>query len=726
MTDNENRTAEETIAEAIDGAEEIRDPLEDLVEKTKLDSSAPFMPEVLERLAALKQDDRAAFEKLRAQLKKAGCRVTALDKALAEASGDGGGGRGPSQADILINIAQAAELFHTPDRVGFADLNIDGHRETWPIRSKGFKHWLAYLYFEQTGGAPNSEALQSALGVIEARARFNAPERIVHVRVGGLDGKIYLDLCDENWRAVEIDADGWRVIDTPPVRFRRSAGMLPLPAPVAGGSIEELRPFLNVRSNNEFILTVAWMLAALRDLGPYPVLALFGEHGTAKSTFARILRALIDPNTVPLRALPREDRDLFIAATNGHVVVFDNISSLADWISDTLCRLSTGGGFATRQLYTDQDEVLLNAIRPAILNGIEEVVNRPDLADRAIFLTLEPIPNDKRKLEAEMWAAFEVVRPRILGALLDAVATGLKRLPEIRLKKLPRMADFAIWATACETALRHRDGTCWEEGTFVKVYDDNIDEAVETVLNANLVATAVRTFMADRKEWSGTATDLLELLGKVAGDKAIKAKTWPADATRLGGKLRQASPFLRKVGIEINIGNREGRARTRTIIITTIFSEPQEERSSAPAAAAAFTTGDSNNLTQTVTRTPADANGSGGDPGVGAGAGADASNGSSGRANPLKNKVVDAADVTDAERRYSGVLKKEGVRLSDGRIRELAGDYLDEAATTLEETGDVDRVALERRLRENLVFEGVLPECVEAEFARIMETLTTF
>ena len=152
-----------------------------------------------------------------------------------------------------------------------------------------------------------------------------------------------------------------------------------------------------------------------------------------------------------------------------------------------------------------------------------QITDRPDLADRAIFLTLEPIPNDKRKLEAEMWAAFEVVRPRILGALLDAVATGLKRSPEIRLKRLPRMADFAIWATACETALRH-DGTCWAEGTFVKVYDDNIDEAVETVLNANLVATAVRTFMADRKEWSGTATDLLELLGKVAGDIAIKAK----------------------------------------------------------------------------------------------------------------------------------------------------------------------------------------------------------
>ena len=243
--------------------------------------------------------------------------------------------------------------------------------------------------------------------MIEAKARFDAPERAVHVRVGGMDGKIYLDLCDETWRAVEIDVNGWRVVDSPPVRFRRAAGMLPLPLPVAGGSIEELRPFLNVRSENndfDFILTVAWLLAALRDRGPYPVLALFGEQGTAKSTFAEILRMLVDPNTMLSRAPPREDRDLFIAAMNGHVLVFDNISDLADWISDTLCRLSTGGGFATRQLYTDQDEVLLNAIRPSILNGIEDVVNRPDLADRAICLTLQPIPDDKRRLETELWA----------------------------------------------------------------------------------------------------------------------------------------------------------------------------------------------------------------------------------------------------------------------------------------------------------------------------------
>ena len=197
---------------------------------------------------------------------------------------------------------------------------------------------------------------------------------------------------------------------------------------------------------------VAWALAVLRNQGPYPVLVLSGEQGSAKSTFSAILRALLDPNTAPLRALPREDRDLFIAASNGHVLAFDNVSGLPAWISDTLCRLATGGGFAVRQLYTDQDEVLFDAARPVILNGIEDIVTRPDLADRAVFLTLEPIPEERRRPEAELWAAFEAERARILGVLLDAVVEGLKRLPDTHLPKLPRMADFALWASACETA----------------------------------------------------------------------------------------------------------------------------------------------------------------------------------------------------------------------------------------------------------------------------------
>jgi hypothetical protein len=521
---------DDPICAAIDTAEEVRDALEGLVERTAADAGAPFAPNVLERLAALKRDDRAAFEALRAQLKKAGCRVTALDDAIAEESGEPGG-RGPTQADILIELAQSAELFHAPDGTGFADLDINGHRETWPIRAKGFRRWLARRFFEATGGAPSSEALQSALNVIEAKAHFDAPERTVHVRVGGLDGRLYLDLGDETWRAVEIDAAGWRVIDDPPVRFRRAAGMQALPAPVAGGSVEALRSFLNVRSGADFVLVIAWALACLRNRGPYPVIVLSGEQGSAKSTFSAILRALLDPNTAPLRALPREDRDLFIAANNGHVLAFDNVSSLPGWISDTLCRLATGGGFAVRQLYSDQDEVLFDAARPVILNGIEDIVTRPDLADRALFLTLEPIPEDRRRPEQELWAAVEAERPRILGALLDAAAKGLAMLPHTRLDRLPRMADFALWATACESAL-------WPAGTFWSAYCGNRDEVVEGVIEADPIAAAVRALMAARTEWTGTASELLGALAETAGERVAKSKTWPDSPRALAGRLR--------------------------------------------------------------------------------------------------------------------------------------------------------------------------------------------
>jgi len=162
----------------------------------------------------------------------------------------------------------------------------------------------------------------------------------------------------------------------------------------------------------------------------------------------------------------------------------DNVSDLPPWISDTLCRLATGGGFAVRQLYTDQDEVLFDAARPVILNGIEDIVTRPDLADRAVFLTLEPIQEERRRPEAELWAAFEAERPYLLGVFLDAVVKGLKRLPETRLEKLPRMADFALWATG-ETAL-------WPAGTFWSAYCGNRDEAVEGVIDADPVAAGAR------------------------------------------------------------------------------------------------------------------------------------------------------------------------------------------------------------------------------------------
>ena len=232
---------EVAILKAIDEAEEVRDPLDGLVERSKENPGAPFTPEALERLNDLKKEDRAAFEVFRVDLKRAGIRVLALDEAMVGSGSDSN--HDPSQADTLLDLAKDIFRFHSPDSTAYADIEVNGHRETWRIRSVGFRRWLARKYYEKTEGAPNLESINSALNVIEAEAFFDGPEMDVHVRVAGQDGKIYMDLVDDEWRAVEIDSEGWRIMERPPVRFRRAAGMQPLPEPTRGGSVEMLRVF---------------------------------------------------------------------------------------------------------------------------------------------------------------------------------------------------------------------------------------------------------------------------------------------------------------------------------------------------------------------------------------------------------------------------------------------------------------------------------------------------
>jgi hypothetical protein len=459
---------------------------------------------------------------------------------------------------MLKHMMLSEELFHTVGGVAYADFITGGHRESWPIRSKQFRIWLRRCYYQATGAAASSAAIAAALDLLEARAQFDAPERTVNIRVAEHADCVYLDLADEHWRAVEIGADGWRVLERPPVRFRRAPGMLPLPVPERGGSIEALRSFLNLSSQNNFVLVVAWLLAALRPAGPYPLLTISGEQGSAKTFLSKLLRALVDPNVAAVRALPREERELMIAASNGHVLAFDNLSGLSPWLSDALCRLASGGSFAVRRLYTNDEEVLFKAARPTLLNGIEDVIGRSDLADRAILLALGPIAEHQRRSETELWRDFELARPGILGALLDATVDGLRTVASTKLPRLPRMADFALWATACERNL-------WPAGTFTRAYIANRETAIEGIIDSNPIATCVRDFMIERGSWTGSAADLLRISVQRAGQVGDNIG-WPKNPRALAGRLRRAQTSLRALGIEIAFG-REGRAGSRVIKI---------------------------------------------------------------------------------------------------------------------------------------------------------------
>lgn len=339
--------------------------------------------------------------------------------------------------------------------------------------------------------------------------------------------------------------------------------MLEFPQPIKGGSIEDLRSFINLSDEESWILLVSYLLFSLNPKGPFPILIVQGEQGSAKSTFCRVIRSLIDPATPPLRSMSGGIRDLMIAAQNGWLMTYDNLSGLSSLLSDALCRLSTGGGFGTKELYSDSTETLFEASRPVCLNGITEFATRDDLLDRALILKLPSIPDDQRKAEKSFWKEFSKAQPRILGGLFDVLSKALNYLPDVELESTPRMADFAKFSIAIEKAMG------WHKNTFMSAYNHNRMLATEASHESDPVALAVINL--DKNKWKGTATVLLDVLSNQISDTVRRSKSWPNTPNWLSNRLKRLVPSLRTIGIEIEF-ERESNSRYITIIKTDKFT----------------------------------------------------------------------------------------------------------------------------------------------------------
>lgn len=498
---------------------------------------------------------------------------------------DGGEDRGDgrekkeSQATILLRLAReaGAECFHDDDQP-YLHVPVGDHYETYPLRSRLGRAWLQGLYIDATQKCAGTQAIADASNALEALA-LRGPEHHVHVRLAAADVAIYLDLGDGSGKAVEIRATGWQVVSTVPVRFRRPKGLLALPTPVSGGSITALRPFVNLASQDDFVLLVMTLVGMLRGRGPYPVLVANGEQGSAKSTLARVIKALVDPTRAPLRSEPREPRDLMIAASNNHLLAFDNLSGISPWLSDCFCRLATGGGFSTRMLYENSEEQLFHAVRPLIVNGIVELATRPDLVSRAVLLSLPRITDQECRDEKTFWAAFEQARPALLGALLDIVVKALANETGVQLAEKPRMADFAVWAVAAEPACP------WPVGSFMKVYAGNRQQAAEATLDGDPVGDLVRALAKGSSPWTGTASDLLKVLNERTPEATQRRRDWYKQPRQVGDCLRRLAPALRQVGIDVRF-SRVGHTRARVI-------ELEQVRADASSASAASARSDS-------------------------------------------------------------------------------------------------------------------------------------
>ena len=461
-----------------------------------------------------------------------------------------------SSDDILVELANKWELFHTPDLVACATITDKGHKETVRIDSDYFKTMLTDSYSEQEENVPSQASIKNAIEVVKAFAIRRGNEYDVFLRIAGDDDVIYINLANKAGQVIKITADEWKVIDDPPIRFLHTDTMKSLPLPDNNGSFDDLAELINFKEENQRILFIAWIVGSCRPKGPYPVLIIQGEGGSAKSTTAQFARVVIDPAQIPLLAMPKNERDIMISAQKNYILAYDNLSGLRKDFSDIFCRISTGIGFTTRKLYTDFEEVTFKSNRSIIFNGIEAIANRSDLADRAIILYTTSFDKSSYQTEEDYWKKFDEAHPKILGGICNALKEILKNKSNVKVEKLPRMADFAKWVIAAESALP------WEKGAFMKAYKENRAQTSKINLNyRNPLIETVCKMMSVEKHFIGTASDLMTKFKEHVGKDEFESRRWPKNPQALSRYLKKFTSALKKVGIEYISAGRTSKER---------------------------------------------------------------------------------------------------------------------------------------------------------------------
>jgi hypothetical protein len=462
------------------------------------------------------------------------------------------------KTDLFIQMVQQwASVFNDDSGRSYASFvaeilnpdtgEVSTHNETWALDSKPFRAKASKEFMKRFGMVAGEANVKEGCDILSAFAD-EVPRQAVYMRFAPIPdvGGIYVDLVNDVWEVVEITPQGWRVIPCSEckVKFRRVQHAKPLPRPVPASerkrSINDLWQHVNIQGQDSQLLTLAWLLEAMRVDTPYPVLELIAGQGSAKSTTQERLRALLDPNAVMLRTEPTSLRDLSISTVSNHIISLNNLSGLTTTQQDFMCSMSTGGGDATRRLYSNDDESTWDIKRPIIMNGINQLVTRPDLADRTINLDLPKIEyRDQSQLDSQWLEDY----PQLTGALYDLMVRTLAFLPTVQITKLPRMGDFAKLGVAMCKALRL-------DKDFVALFNRNRDEVVLRGVESSPVALALLSLIDVRDKYEGTLSDLLNDLGNYA-PKHFDKNHWVKSPRGLGELLKRLAPALKVSGIEV-------------------------------------------------------------------------------------------------------------------------------------------------------------------------------
>lgn len=475
-----------------------------------------------------------------------------------------------AQTKALLACAESLTLLFDEAGTAYATVRVNGHFEHYRVSSEEFEKWLSYSYFKRTGSIASANSLKDAIRTLAGRASFEGMKCRADLRVAEHDADIFIDLRNDRRQQIKINKDGYEVIESgaSPAVFVSYAHALPIAPPTPGSSLSflKLKELLGL-DRESFVLLLAFLIGCFRPEIATPLLMISGEQGSGKSFLTKVISMLVDPSINGLKSPPEDVRDLFVASVNNYLLPFDNMAATSTaspkaW-GNAICVQVTGGTYTKRENYSDDREKCLRAKHKKIVfNGINEASLQPDVLDRAILISPPVISEAKRRTDESLLADFEAMRSEIMGALCTAISGALRRLPETRLEKLPRMADFAVWVEAAAPDLG------FEPGEFAACYLSNRRHGDELVLESSPLGQWILNDLPLPFEDSPSAL-LDQMKWKLLGRSGILPQT----ARGLSTKLKSMAQQLRRLGVNISWPQRTREKRLIRIERTDPFEK---------------------------------------------------------------------------------------------------------------------------------------------------------
>ena len=452
--------------------------------------------------------------------------------------------------DIFYEMSPV--LFHDEFKNPYARLKNGNKFEIVSLQDTNLVSLFASLYFKQEQKTVSRSSITDMIEALKGDARA-AKQYVLHNRVAMHDGKIFYDLTNDGWESIMIDEKGWQVVANPPILFNRWSHQQAQVTPDKGtkGNIKKIFDHINMPDEQDQVLFLSYLVSCFIPNIPHPVMIVHGEQGSAKSTFTKMVKKLVDPSGMETIAINKNIDDFVQQLSHHYMPSFDNVSKLAYEHSDTLCRAVTGEGVSKRALYTNDDMFIHKFQRCPVLNGINTVAARPDLLERSVLFGLKTIDPKNRKLEQVLNDNFEKDKQIILVGILDTIVSSLNIVNNVNLDAYPRMADFARWGCAIADALEIG------QEVFMSAYQKNIALQSEEALDADVLATIVTQYMTDKAEISEPSSSLLSDIKKYADDNGMDYRAdwgFPKSAPSLSKKLAQLVVPLRSLGIHVDVG----------------------------------------------------------------------------------------------------------------------------------------------------------------------------